>query len=133
MKQRSLPATLKSTSMARSNATRSPAAWRPGETGQLTKKRLSFAAIAIWLVLASAVSARAEYVCLPRGLGGGESYLLLRTGPGREYPEIGPMVNRSTVTVIGRKDDWVHIRTHAGHSGWAFEQGICHGTPGVER
>lgn len=131
MKQRSLPATMRS--LIRSSGTRSSAAWRPGKTGQLIRKRLSVAAVAIWLGLASAVLARAEYVCLPPRLGGGESYLLLRTGPGREYPEIGPMVNRSTVTVIGRKDDWVHVRTHAGHSGWAFEEGICPGIPGIER
>lgn len=75
------------------------------------------------------VPARAEHVCLPRRF----SHLLLRTGPGREYPEIGPMVDHTELTVLGRKADWLHVRTDSGHSGWAYGHGICPDAPGAER
>ena len=86
----------------------------------------SIVAAAIWL--ASPSPAHAEYVCLPRTVGA-DSYLVLRTGPGSEYPEIGPMANRTAVTVINQQDTWDYVRTSDGSTGWASRQGICLGTP----
>jgi len=91
---------------------------------------LFIAATAVWLAIP--LPAHGEYVCLPRTVGG-DSYLVLRTGPGPEYPEIGPMANRTVVTVINQQNVWVYIRTGDGNAGWANRQGICLDTPEPER
>ena len=87
----------------------------------------SIAAIAVWH--ASGICARAEYVCVPRSYGGGDSYLVLRTGPGPQYPEIGPMANRTAVTVVNQQGAWDYVRTADGNTGWAANKRICTGTP----
>src|SRR5689334_4446350 len=101
--------------------------WLAGVAG----KPVFALAIATWLAPASPASA--EYVCLPRTSAGGESYLVLRTGPSVEYPEMGPMANRSVVTVMDLQDAWVYVRTSDGNTGWANRQGICLGTPDPQR
>jgi uncharacterized protein YgiM (DUF1202 family) len=88
-------------------------------------------AIAMWLT--SGFCVHAEYVCLPRTYGGGDSYLVLRTGPGPQYPEIGPIANRAVLTVISQQDSWDYVQTAEGNTGWANRQGICVGAPPTER
>jgi uncharacterized protein YraI len=104
---------------------RDASAWRSVKPGRLTRKPLFIAAVA--MRLASAFSARAEYVCVPPTIGG-ESTLQLRTGPGFNYPG-KPMANGTVVTVVKPpQGDWVEVRRVEGETGWAYRQRVCPGT-----
>ena len=84
------------------------------------------------MLMLSAVPALADYVCVPKSFPA-VNYLNLRTGPGIDYPPIGPITNRTIVTVIRKKDDWLEIRSATGDSGWADRRRICVGVPSEDR
>jgi uncharacterized protein YgiM (DUF1202 family) len=84
------------------------------------------------MLLLSVIPALADYVCVPKSFPA-VNYLNLRTGPGIDYPPIGPITNRTVVTVIRKKDDWLEIRSATGDSGWVDRRRICVGLPSEDR
>jgi len=84
------------------------------------------------ILLLSAIPTLADYVCVPESFPA-VNYLNLRTGPGIDYPPIGPITNRTVVTVIQKKDDWLEVRSATGDSGWVDGRRICVGLPSQDR
>jgi uncharacterized protein YgiM (DUF1202 family) len=84
------------------------------------------------MLLLSAIPALADYVCVPKSFPK-VNYLNLRTGPGIDYPPIGKITNRTVVTVIRKKDDWLEVRSATGDSGWVDRHRICVGLPSEDR
>jgi N-acetylmuramoyl-L-alanine amidase len=84
------------------------------------------------MLLLSAIPALADYVCVPKSFPGA-NYLNLRTGPGIDYPPLGPLTNRTVVTVIRKQDDWLEVRSATGDSGWVDRRRICVGVPSEDR
>jgi uncharacterized protein YraI len=118
----SIDAAMISAPPAPSSRVRAPSARRSVKLGRLTRSPLFIAAVAMWL--ASAFSARAEYVCLPRA----SDDLKLHTGPGPRFPG-QLMKNGTVVTVIKpRQGDWLEVQTAEGQTGWAHAPGVCAGT-----
>ena len=91
--------------------------------------RLSFVGA---MLLLSAIPSLADYVCLPKSFPA-VNYLNLRTGPGIDYPPIGSITNRTVVTVIQKKDEWLEVRSATGDSGWVDRRRICVGVPSEDR
>lgn len=84
------------------------------------------------MLLLSGIATLADYVCVPKSFPA-VNYLNLRTGPGIDYPPIGPITNRTVVTVIRKKDDWLEVKSATGNSGWVDRRRICVGLPSEDR